>query len=502
MAGGRAMRPLACGMIQRLAAAALGLVACSAAAVAQPVPAPQCTVDVELSAAGLKLDVLYRCRSASAVTFRPDSERVAARVAAFRDGAGAEPPPSSNGWSVEPHNGLVEARYSFDLGGYARAVDNVSTAVQRGEGVVSLLSGWLLEPRGYGDPPVIDIRAKVPAGLQFQTGMPRVGDAWRLTGVPVRFAGLTAIGRLSLQDIAVPAPGSLRADLLGSSAPRSDGVIHLAILDGLTEANRADIAEWVRRTALAEANYWDGFTAKQMLLAMVPAPNRRGIGFGRTVSGGGATVMVEVGTDVDPRRLFNDWVLVHELIHTGMPYISGRATWFMEGAATYVEPIIRARAGWKTEDEVWREWIDQMPQGASAFATGLSRASGRQVYWSGATFMLLADLGLRRATSGAMGLEDCLKGALAAGLIGPMRVDLADYAAVCDRVTRTNVVSALIEKHFDRPAPVDLAALWKEIGVGLQDGKIVFDDAAPLAQWRKMIVMGPPGRPPSPVPRP
>jgi predicted metalloprotease with PDZ domain len=194
--------------------------------------------------------------------------------------------------------------------------------------------------------------------------------------------------------------------------------------------------------------------------------------------------------------------LVHELIHTGMPYISSRATWFMEGAATYVEPIIRARAGWKTEEEVWREWIDQMPQGASAFDTGLSRASGRQNYWSGAIFMLLADLGLRRATSGAMGLEDCLKRALAGGLIGPMRVDLADYAAVCDRVTGTNVVSALIEKHFDRPAPVDLAALWKEIGVGLEDGKIVFDDAAPLAQWRKMIVMGPPGRPPSPVPRP
>src|SRR5882672_8274181 len=130
------MRPIACGMIQRLAAAALGLVACSAAAVAQPVPPPQCTVDVDLSAAGLKLDVHYRCRSALAVTFRPDSERVAARVAAFRDGAGGEPAPSSNGWSVEPRNGLVEARYSFDLGGYARAVDNVSTAVQRGEGVL------------------------------------------------------------------------------------------------------------------------------------------------------------------------------------------------------------------------------------------------------------------------------------------------------------------------------------------------------------------------------
>ncbi len=67
------------------------------------------------------------------------------------------------------------------------------------------------------------------------------------------------------------------------------------------------------------------------------------------------TVMVEVGTDVDRRLLFGDWVLTHELIHTGMPFVRRGGTWFMEGAATYVEPIIRARAGWKTEEEVWRE---------------------------------------------------------------------------------------------------------------------------------------------------
>ena len=484
-------------MIHRFIAAGLGLAVCAGAAFAQPVPAPDCTANVELSATGLQLDVLYRCRATTALTFRPDGERVAAKVLDFHDGAGAALQPSSGGWRVEPRNGLVEARYRFDLGGYARAVDSMSSAVQRGEGVLTTLSGWLLEPRGYRDPPTIDIRAQVPAGLQFQAGLPRVGDAWRLAGVPVRFAGYTVLGRLSLQDIAVPAPGSLRP-----GAARSEGVIHLAILEGLTEANRADIAEWVRRTAMAEANYWDGFTAKQMLLTLVPVAGRGGIGYGRTESGGGVTVMVEVGTNVTAQRLYNEWVLVHELIHTGMPYLMGRATWFMEGAATYVEPVIRARAGWKSEDEVWHEWIEQMPQGVSVFATGLSSASGRQNYWGGAVFMLLADLGLRRATSGAMGLEDCLKGALAAGLNGPERMGLDEYAEVCDRVTGTKVVSALLEKHFDHSAPVDLNALWKDLGVSLEGGRIVYNDAAPLAQWRKMIVMGPPGRPPKPVPRP
>jgi hypothetical protein len=35
------------------------------------------------------------------------------------------------------------------------------------------------------------------------------------------------------------------------------------------------------------------------------------VGFGRTEAAGGATVMVEVGANVDQRQLFDDWVLVN-----------------------------------------------------------------------------------------------------------------------------------------------------------------------------------------------
>ena len=241
----------------------------------------------------------------------------------------------------------------------------------------------------------------------------------------------------------------------------------MAILDGVNEAGRADLFDWVERTAEAESNYWQGFTAKQALVGLVPVTNRRGVGYGRTVSGGGATVMVEVGTDVDRRRLFNDWVLTHELIHTAMPFIRGRGTWFMEGAATYVEPIIRARAGWKTEEEVWHEWVDNMPQGVQAFSAGMANASGRQNYWGGATFMLMADIGIRRASNGAKGLEDCLAGVLWSGIDGTQRMAVADYAAACDRATGTTAMSSLVDRHFAKAEPVDLAALWKDLGISV-----------------------------------
>ncbi len=53
-----------------------------------------------------------------------------------------------------------------------------------------------------------------------------------------------------------------------------------------------------------------------------------------------------------------------------------------------------------------------------------------------------------------------------------------------------------LELRAAKGEPVDLAAFWKGLGVAQIDGRIVLDDAAPLAKWRKMIVFGPPGRPP------
>ncbi|MBM3646419.1 MAG: hypothetical protein FJX11_01375 [Alphaproteobacteria bacterium] len=438
---------------------------------AQPIAVPDCTVDGRLTERdGLRLDVTYRCRAVQPLSFQLGDGRSSAHVEDLK---------------VEQRDGIAEARYRFDLMGFARAVDSTSLAVARGGGVLATLGGWLLEPRGYDRAPMIDIRMTVDPGLVFTAGLPKAGDAWRLAGTPVRFAGYTALGRLAYREFAVPAPGALR---LGQ--PRASGTLRVAILDGASDGSRAELFDWVERTAEAQSNYWQGFTAKQALIGLVPVGHRRGIGYGRAVSGGGVTAMVEIGSGADGRRLFDDWVLTHELIHTGMPFIRGRSAWFMEGAATYIEPIIRARAGWKTEEEVWREWVDNMPQGVQAFSIGMANAAGRQNYWGGATFMLLADIGFRRATNGGKGLEDCLAGALWSGLDGAQRATLDDYAAACDRATGTTVMSGLVDRHFNRAEPVDLAALWKDLGISVVGGRIALDDAAPSARWRKMIVPG------------
>jgi hypothetical protein len=477
-------------MIHRIV---LALLVVSVPAFAQPVAVPDCTANVVVTA-GPQLDVTYRCRATVPMAFSAEDAAVVRHVRDMRDGVGNKLAEKDEAWSISPVNGLAEVHYRYDLAAYAKSMDSTSSAVLRGESVLSGLSGWLLSPQGIGRAPVIDIRAQTAEGLAFATGLPKVGDAWRLTNAPVSMAGYTAIGKYSLQEIAVPAPGSLRP-----GQAKKDGVLRLAILDGISASGRADLTDWVKRTVEAESNYWQGFTAPSLLLTLVPTASKRGVGFGRTESPGGATVMVEVGADVDPRRLFNDWVLVHEMIHTGMPYLRGRSTWAMEGAATYVEPIIRARAGWKTEEAVWKEWMDSMPQGASVFSKGLMNASGRESYWSGALFYLMADLGIRRETRGEKGLEDCLGGALWGGIESSQNMPLQQYVQACDRATGTTVVGGLVDRYFSHPVPMDLSSFWKDLGVSDVGGRIALNDDAPQAQWRKMIVMGPPGRPPKAV---
>ena len=255
-------------MFRRVLLAGLLLAALSASPAYAQTPA-DCTVDLEVRP-GPRLEVDLRCQSPRPLTFTAEDRRTMSHV---------------TGLATTDRS----ARYRFDLKRFAGEVDSTSIAVARGDGVLATLGSWLLEPQGFDRSPTIDIRVRADDGQVFAAGLPKVGDAWRLAGMTVRLAGYTAIGSLLLQELAVPAPGSLRP-----GAPKEDGVLRVAILDGTTPGARAGLLDWVKRTAEAEANWWQGFTARQSMVALVPTDARRATGYGRTVSGGGATVTLQL----------------------------------------------------------------------------------------------------------------------------------------------------------------------------------------------------------------
>ena len=242
------------------------------AATPRPLAVADCTVDARLSEAeGLQLAVTYRCRSSVPLSF---------------DAGDARTKPHLRDLAVRQGDGFSEAAYRVDIGALARSAASTSFAVGRDNGVLAVLGAWLLEPQGFDRIPVIDLRVTTAPGLSFSSGLPRVGDAWQLASSPVGMAGYTALGRFAYREIPVPAPGSLRP-----GAPPADSVLRVALLPGVTTGDEAVVFDWVARTAMAEAHYWQGFTAEHVLLGLVPRDGTRGLGYGRAQSGGGATII-------------------------------------------------------------------------------------------------------------------------------------------------------------------------------------------------------------------
>ena len=201
-----------------------------------------------------------------------------------------------------------------------------------------------------------------------------------------------------------------------------------------------------------------------------------------------------VADDATEKDLASDWQLVHEMVHLALPSLSGHA-WLEEGIAVYVEPIARARAGLQSKDEIWRWMLSGAPRGLEAIRThGLDGSSGwAATYWGGTVYCLFADVGIRERTKGRKSLDDALRGIQTAGGDVTETWPIERVLDAGDRATGVPVLRELYAKWKDGPIAVDLPDLFQRLGVsssGGRDGKITYDDAAPLAPVRKGIETG------------
>lgn len=439
----------------------------------------------------LVLDITVTCAVAGELVLRSGGGRMTDFVGDVRDGEGRKVVVSGRDWTTPASSGLAILSYRFDLDEFLDDANRVTSGMRRGETRLALLDTWLLQPLSGGLALPLAIVVRQTPETRFATGLRYSEGAWRLPNLPVRFAGYTVFGNFKLESVEVPPPGSLGAPSGVGSVARS-AYLDVVIADGAMDMPLPHLTDWVRQSAAAVANYFDGYSDQRSLLVLLPTQGS-GIPFGRVVPGGGISMVVLVGQSAIARNLYNEWVLIHEMIHTAMPFIYGRGTWLMEGAATYLEPIIRHRAGWKSEADVWREWIENMDRGLPAL-TEIGLRNGGSPYWGGALFMLLADIEIRRATDLRLGLEDCLRATLQGGGNAVDRQSVQEMLQACDRLTGKPVMETLGRRYIDAATPFSLPGLWRDLGVELRDGMIVYDSRAPLAAIRELIVKGPPAR--------
>jgi hypothetical protein len=278
--------------------------------------------------------------------------------------------------------------------------------------------------------------------------------------------------------------------------------IDVSLDSGELSVTHDELLDWVRNAAEAVATYYQRYPVPHVALHIVPSDGR-GVYGGRTFGAeDGGVIRIHLGKSTTAAYLRRDWMLTHEMVHLTFPSVPDDHHWIEEGIATYVEPIARVRAQKFDVIEMWYEVIRDMHQGLPESGDqGLDHThTWGRTYWGGALFCLLADVEIRKQTNNKKGLDDALRGIMFAD--GDMRHDwpLESALEAGDRATGTTVLKTLYEKMKKDPYPVDLPALWQQLGI-IQDGQTVrFSDNAPLAAIREAITYGtPPASPKSAV---
>lgn len=363
-------------------------------------------------------------------------------------------------------------RYRFEL---ARAAAALSS--EAGEWLRDVIqappSTWLLHP--LHAPAGRDYRFSVamPAGLRFVTGVHRVGDeAWGADVSQLRDSPYSAFGALAVETLHVE---RATIDVAFAPGPAID---------------RAAVRKALTRAAEVVARYFHRFPVERLLVLVVPTGGDDL--HGRTLGGGGATLMLYVGNEATAEALARSWVPAHELTHLAFPTVARQELWIAEGMATYLEPIERARAGDLSAEKLWRDLVDGLPQGQPERGDrGLDHThTWGRTYWGGALFCMVADLEIRRRTGNRRSLDDAVRAIVAAGGTLERTWPLTHALDVGDAAVGVPVLRELYAQQASAPVTIDLDAWWKKLGIKLDGGRIVFDDSAPLAAVRRAITVG------------
>jgi hypothetical protein len=249
------------------------------------------------------------------------------------------------------------------------------------------------------------------------------------------------------------------------------------------------VKRWVDKSAAAVSTYYGKFPVPK-LNVIISSSDGRGVDGGRSEPGDPPLIKTTVGLQSSEQDLLtDDWVLVHEMIHQAIPFVERKHFWVAEGLAVYVESIARVQAGHIPENQIWRDFLRQMPRGLKGDSDkGLeeTRDHGR-VYWGGAVFFLIADIRIREKTENRIGLQHALRG-INSKMDFRSESDVAQIFKTGDAATGHHVLMDLFQEMGMKPGMPDLDALWRSLGVSLQDKAIVFDNSAPRASFRHAIV--------------
>lgn len=275
--------------------------------------------------------------------------------------------------------------------------------------------------------------------------------------------------------------------------PAGGGIVQVAFAPGRIALSQETVLGWVKKSAEAVSVYYGRFPLKKVKLLIVPVGGR-GVQGGTTWGYRGGAIRITLGSDASEADLLRDWIMVHEMVHLALPDLREQHNWLSEGLAVYIEPIARVQAGQLNADDVWRSMMRGMPNGMPGGGDrGLDYTpTWGRTYWGGAIFCLIADVEIRKRTNNRYGLQDAMRGVLAAGGNHEVRTwSIRRVLETADATVGVDVMTKLYDEMGPKPMEPDLSAIWAKLGVSIQNGRVELDDAAPWASIRTSVTKTP-----------
>jgi predicted metalloprotease with PDZ domain len=375
-------------------------------------------------------------------------------------------------WKVPCSTGC-RVRYRYALREAATRLNDPETAIASSDAVSAPPATWLLRPDAAGG--LFRFHVAIDAPWRFATPM---------VPVPGQPAGTFEAPTETLEDSSFAVFGAFDAETIHNGATRAEVVM----APGLAPLSRDDVIRWIRTAVDSIATYYQRPFVDRVLVVVLPGqPGNptRGVTLGDT----GPGVLVRAARGLTAAATRDDWIVTHELLHASQPSLGRGHAWLSEGMATYVEPIVRARAGLVTPERFWGDLVEGLPQGLpEAGDQGLERThTWGRTYWGGALFCFAADLAIRERTGNARSFDDALRGVVAGGADVEAHWSIEQFLDVGDRSTGTRALHDLYRTLALAPGTVDLPGTWQRLGVKVEGGRVSFDDRAPLAAMRRSI---------------
>jgi len=263
------------------------------------------------------------------------------------------------------------------------------------------------------------------------------------------------------------------------------GQIDLTILYGNLSVSDDSIVNWVQNAAKAVTAYFGHYPARQLRIVIEPGGSSK-IGEGVTTEDG---ILVKIGPGTQQADLNDDWVMTHEMFHVAFPDLDNQYVWLQEGLASYLEPLARVRLGFITPERLWGDMVEGMPEGQPEPGDkGLDHThTWGRTYWGGSMFCLQADLRIRDLTNNRKSLDDAMRAILEQGGDHLRHWTIEKVIDVGDRATGTTVLRDLYNQMCCKPVTYDLDGLWRRLGVKYENGKVTFNDNAPMAAIRRSM---------------